>query len=40
MGSIIANGADTDEMPLVREHLIWVYSVCKCSIYGMLEIKG
>ena len=40
MGSIIANGADPDEMPLVREHLTWVYSAWKRSIYGMLEIKG
>ena len=40
MGSIIGYGADPNEMPLVKEHLIWIYSVCKCSIYGMLEIKG
>ena len=37
MGSVISNGADPDEIPLVREHLIWVFSVCKYSIYGMLN---
>ena len=32
-----ANSVDPDQM---LQHLIWVYTVCKCPIYGKLGING
>ena len=32
-----ANSVDSGQM---LQHLIWVYTVCKCPFYGMLGING